>query len=156
MNILLTGGTGLLGGELLVTLARHPAVDHIHCLLRATDEEHARARIAGVFALHGDDFEPAMVTPVVGDLLDEGLPRLLDHALDRSGVRRRSPNGASCACCSGRFELYLRFMELGQVFDNTRLLHDTGIGWSTPAHAYIGRSLHHMDHIDLRSGALDP
>ena len=86
MNILLTGCTGLLGGELLVTLARHPAVDHIHCLLRATDEEHARARIAGVFALHGDDFDPAMVTPVVGDLLDERLPRLLGHALDGSGV----------------------------------------------------------------------
>lgn len=387
MNILLTGCTGLIGGELLVALNRHPAVDRIHCLIRATDEDHARARIRSVFALHGDDFDAATVTPVVGDLLDDGLSNVLRSALggtevdaivhtaaetsfspfknaevertnvtalerllrwacalpglrtflyvgtaaicgadrphrliqedesprdgarhlvrytdskargellvrtllgpDRALVVRPSiimgdsqgraprspvilwtmacvnelrlipvtadcaldivpvdyaaeaitrllfadrrndvyhvssgPEAATSTDALGRvlsahfdsppplrfvdasvlgdikrwlrngtgapgdglrdypdyidywtatfperrelrllfwaLELYLRFMELGQVFDNTRLLQDTGIDRSTPAHEYIGASMHHMDRIDLLSGALDP
>jgi len=52
---------------------------------------------------------------------------------------------------------YLGFMELGQVFDNTRLLTDVpSIKQSLPADVYISNCLTFIEKIDLLEGALNP
>ncbi len=50
---------------------------------------------------------------------------------------------------------YLDFVELGHIFDNTRLLEDTGIENSEPADVYIEKSLHFVENLDVLEGALD-
>jgi thioester reductase-like protein len=73
MNILLTGATGLVGGELLVTLAQREDVDKIYCLLRSASVEAAMERLENVFALHNDPFDADKIIPVLGNLFDEDL-----------------------------------------------------------------------------------
>jgi len=68
MNIFITGSTGFLGGELLVSLAKHKEVNKIYCLVRAISEEHAIIRLKHVFELHGDEFDPKKIIPVLGNL----------------------------------------------------------------------------------------
>lgn len=53
-------------------------------------------------------------------------------------------------------EPYLEFAELGQVFDNSKLLEDTGINIPEPAHSYIVRSAKYLANIDVFAGAIDP
>lgn len=53
-------------------------------------------------------------------------------------------------------EPYLRFINLGQIFDNQRLLEDTTIGVSPPAHEYVKQSIKYLEKIDIFEGALDP
>ncbi len=57
----------------------------------------------------------------------------------------------------GGLDPYIKFMELGQVFDNTRLL-EAGIGvtQSPPAHEYIKSSVHLLKDIDIFEAALEP
>jgi thioester reductase-like protein len=56
----------------------------------------------------------------------------------------------------GGLEPYLDFIELGQVFDNSKLLQDTNIGPPEPAHEYMKRSAHFLDKIDIFEAALAP
>jgi thioester reductase-like protein len=52
---------------------------------------------------------------------------------------------------------YIGFMELGQVFDNSRLLEENiGVIQSKPAHQYIKNSIHLLDEIDIFEAALEP
>jgi thioester reductase-like protein len=53
-------------------------------------------------------------------------------------------------------EPYLEFMELGQVFDNSKLLSDTGMKQPLPAHEYIKNSVKYLEKIDVFEGAVDP
>jgi nucleoside-diphosphate-sugar epimerase len=53
-------------------------------------------------------------------------------------------------------EPYFTFVELGQVFDNARLLADTALDQPEPAHSYIRRSRKYLQNIDVLRGALDP
>lgn len=53
-------------------------------------------------------------------------------------------------------EPYLEFMELGQIFDNSKLLADTGIKQPPPAHEYIKNSVEYIGNIDVFEGAVDP
>jgi thioester reductase-like protein len=53
-------------------------------------------------------------------------------------------------------EPYLEFMELGQVFDNSKLLADTGMKQPLPAHEYIKNSVKYLEKIDVFDGAVDP
>ena len=53
-------------------------------------------------------------------------------------------------------EPYLEFAELGQIFDSSKLLKDTGINNPEPAHAYISRSAKYLKNIDVFAGAIDP
>ncbi len=50
---------------------------------------------------------------------------------------------------------YLDFMELGHIFDNTRLLEDVDIENSEPVDVYIERSLHFVEKLDVVEGAID-
>jgi thioester reductase-like protein len=77
MNIFLTGSTGFLGGELLVDLARQKSVNKIYCLVRALSEEHAVLRLKHVFELHGDQFDPERIIPVLGNLGEHDLGNAL-------------------------------------------------------------------------------
>lgn len=53
-------------------------------------------------------------------------------------------------------EPYIGFMELGQIFDNTRLLEDTHMGPSIPAHEYMKTCGKHIESINIFEGAIDP
>ena len=53
-------------------------------------------------------------------------------------------------------EPYLDFMELGHIFDNSRLLEDVNIPAPTACHDYIVNSLEFMRTIDIFDGAIDP
>ncbi|MFI5164438.1 MAG: SDR family oxidoreductase, partial [Bacteroidia bacterium] len=56
----------------------------------------------------------------------------------------------------GGLEPYLYFIELGQIFDNSRLLQDTRRARPEPAHEYMKRSVHFLDNIDIFEAALEP
>jgi dTDP-4-dehydrorhamnose reductase len=52
---------------------------------------------------------------------------------------------------------YLDFIELGQVFDNARLLQDVSSAeQSVPAHEYINNCMHFIEKINILEGAIDP
>jgi len=51
---------------------------------------------------------------------------------------------------------YLEFAELGQRFDNTRIIQDLDISPSQPGHVYIHNCLHYIERINLLEGAIDP
>ncbi|MDD5571506.1 MAG: SDR family oxidoreductase [Bacteroidales bacterium] len=53
-------------------------------------------------------------------------------------------------------EPYLDFTELGQVFDNSRLMSDIKIGAPQPVHEYIKNSIKYFGNIDVFEGAIDP
>lgn len=52
-------------------------------------------------------------------------------------------------------EPYINFMELGQIFDNSRLLEDTNVGHSIPAHEYLKNCGKHIEAINIFEGAVD-
>lgn len=78
MNIFLTGATGLVGGELLVTLSKRKEVDKIYCLLRAKTYSDAVARLESVFELHDDEYDAERIIPVIGNLFDDNLTEALN------------------------------------------------------------------------------
>jgi thioester reductase-like protein len=73
MNLFLTGSSGFLGGELLVTLSKREDISRIFCLIRAKSQEDAIARLTKVFELHNDFYDKKKVIPVVGDLTNPEL-----------------------------------------------------------------------------------
>lgn len=77
MNIFLTGATGLVGGELLVTLSKRSEVKKIYCLLRSQNVEQATERLKKVFSLHGDVYNEEQIIPVLGNLFDDNLTETL-------------------------------------------------------------------------------
>jgi thioester reductase-like protein len=79
MNIFLTGATGLVGGELLVTLSKRSEVKKIYCLLRSATIEQATERLKKVFSLHGDVYNEEQIVPVLGNLFDDNLTETLKH-----------------------------------------------------------------------------
>ncbi len=86
MQIFLTGATGFLGGELLVELTKRNEVTKIFCMVRASNEVNAQARVAKIFELHGDYFDRKKVIPVIGDLTDENLEKRLTADDSIAGV----------------------------------------------------------------------
>lgn len=53
-------------------------------------------------------------------------------------------------------EPYIGFIELGHIFDNTRLLHDVDIKPPIPAHEYITNSIDYIKNINILEGAFEP
>lgn len=73
MNIFLTGATGFLGGELLITLSQRKEVQKIYCLVRAKSDDDANKRLKHIFDLHNDFFDTERIIPVVANLVDDNL-----------------------------------------------------------------------------------
>jgi len=86
MNIFLTGATGLVGGELLVTLSKREEVDKIYCLLRSQTHAEALTRLEQVFDLHDDQFDKSRIIPVLGNLFDDELTNSLKNNTDLNDV----------------------------------------------------------------------
>ena len=86
MNILLTGATGLVGGELLVTLSKRKEVDKIYCLLRSASYEVAMERLEKVFDLHDDYFDEQKIIPVLGNLFDDNLTDSLKNNTELNDI----------------------------------------------------------------------
>lgn len=72
-TIFLTGATGFLGGESLVSLSKDKRVEKIYCLIRAVNNEDAEKRLEKIFAFHDDYFDRKKVIPVAGDLSEESI-----------------------------------------------------------------------------------
>ena len=53
-------------------------------------------------------------------------------------------------------EPYIDFIELSQIFDNSRLLQDTGIKPPIAAHDYIINSMEYIKNINILEGAYEP
>lgn len=87
MDVFITGVTGFLGGELLTDLSKREDIDKIFCLVRASGEENAVARIKKVFDLHQDTFDSQRIIPVTGDLADPHLAENLKTDIRLNGVR---------------------------------------------------------------------
>jgi len=77
MNVFITGSTGFLGGEILVSLSKRKEINKIYCLVRAKNEVEAILRLDKVFSFHGDDFDRGKVFPVAGNLVDDNLAEQL-------------------------------------------------------------------------------
>jgi thioester reductase-like protein len=77
MNVFLTGATGFVGGELLVTLSKRSEITRIYCFIRSRTNEEAQVRIENIFKLHNDPYDPEKIVPVIGDLQNEDLTRYL-------------------------------------------------------------------------------
>ena len=77
MNVFITGSTGFLGGEILVSLSKRTEINKIYCLVRAQNEADAFLRLDKVFAFHGDFFDHNKVIPVIGNLVDPNLTKQL-------------------------------------------------------------------------------
>lgn len=97
MNIFLTGATGLVGGEFLVTLSKRSEVDKIYCLIRASNMDEANERLRQVFILHNDQYDPARIIPFIGDLFDDKLTASLAAALQNINVIIHSAANTSFA-----------------------------------------------------------
>jgi len=77
MNIFLTGCTGFLGGELLVSLSKRSEVNKVYCFIRPDSENDAMCRLKKVFNVHGDHFDEDKIIPVTGNLFDSHLTQSL-------------------------------------------------------------------------------
>jgi len=53
-------------------------------------------------------------------------------------------------------DAYWQFIDLGQRFDNARLLADTRIGTPEPAHNYLGRTAMYLGDLDPLEAAVNP
>ncbi|MFE7776305.1 thioester reductase domain-containing protein [Streptomyces sp. NPDC057445] len=89
-RILLTGATGFLGSHMLLDLLRHSDA-HVHCLVRAADEEAAVARLGEALQSHQLPWSSEIrrrVTVLPGDIrrphlgLSDDLWNALAHELD--------------------------------------------------------------------------
>ncbi|MFJ8632271.1 thioester reductase domain-containing protein [Streptomyces sp. NPDC093568] len=89
-RILLTGATGFLGSHMLLDLLRHSDA-HVHCLVRAADEEAAVARLGDALKGYGLPWSSEVrrrVTVLPGDLrqprlgLSDDVWNTLAHELD--------------------------------------------------------------------------
>jgi thioester reductase-like protein len=54
------------------------------------------------------------------------------------------------------FESYIDFVELGHIFDNSKLLADLDIEAPEPAHKYLEKTAGYIENINVYDGALDP
>ncbi|KUO05623.1 thioester reductase domain-containing protein [Streptomyces caeruleatus] len=89
-RVLLTGATGFLGSHMLLDLLRHSDA-HVHCLVRAADEEAATARLGEALKKYGLPWSSEVrrrVTMLPGDIrrprlgLSDDLWNTLAHELD--------------------------------------------------------------------------
>ena len=81
---------------------------------------------------------------------------LLDHSDYLDYLEKAFGDKQTLRILFAGLEPYLKFIELGQIFDNSRLLEDTNVGNPEPAHEYIKRSFKYLENIDVFEGALDP
>jgi thioester reductase-like protein len=81
MNIFLTGSTGFLGGELLVSLSKRKEINKVYCFIRSDNDQDALARVKKVFAVHGDFFDEKKIIPVAGNLFDPELTQSLSSKI---------------------------------------------------------------------------
>lgn len=77
MQLFITGVTGLVGGELLIRLAKNDQIDKIFCLVRADNELDAQNRVKDVFLVHNDFFPEQKIIGIPGDLGDDLLTQSL-------------------------------------------------------------------------------
>lgn len=89
-RVLLTGATGFLGSHMLLDLLRHSDA-HVHCLVRAADEEAATARLGEALKKYGLPWSSEVrrrITVLPGDIrrprlgLSDDLWNTLAHELD--------------------------------------------------------------------------
>ena len=73
MNVFLTGATGFVGGELLVTLSKRKEINKIYCFIRSPSLAEAFEKIGNIFSLHNDHYDKEKIIPIIGNLQDVQL-----------------------------------------------------------------------------------
>jgi nucleoside-diphosphate-sugar epimerase len=89
----------------------------------------------------GRRFEPKDELPICGPYLE--------HWTRSFGTPKRM------LAVVAALEPYFKFMDLGQIFDNTRLVRDTGLPGSEPAHVYGIAGMKHLADIDVVRSSRD-
>jgi len=87
MNLFLTGATGFLGGELLVTLSKRSDIKKIYCLVRSKSTDEANKRLKHVFELHNDKYEVEKIIPILANLSDDDLTNTLNTHKELSNIQ---------------------------------------------------------------------
>lgn len=88
--------------------------------------------------------------------LDEHDPFFAGNVAYFVHMKEKLGHNGNLRILLGALDAYYRFGNLGQVFDNARMIDDTGMSLPEPAHIYMGRSKHLLANIDVLEGALDP
>jgi thioester reductase-like protein len=137
VEIFLTGATGHLGGELLVTLAKARMVDRIHCLVRARGDVDVESRLQAVFDLHGDARDRDRVLAIKGDLFDPFLAAKLaaDPRLSRVSVVVHT------AADTSFFPMYARRIRETNIAGLGRLLEWAGRHSALRTFVYVGTAM---------------
>ncbi|MEV6823926.1 thioester reductase domain-containing protein [Amycolatopsis sp. NPDC051102] len=139
--VLLTGGTGFLGGHMIAELLRHGATEVV-CLVRGEDPaERLAANLAGY---DQDDVDPAKLTVLPGDLT---LPRF---GLDEAGFAALADRLDVIYHCAAHMNFILpyRVLRAPNVVGTTEILRLACTGRPTP--------VHYISTIDMRVGDVLP
>ncbi|MET8846901.1 thioester reductase domain-containing protein [Amycolatopsis sp. NPDC004625] len=140
-RVLLTGGTGFLGGHMIAELLRHGATEVV-CLVRG--EEPAERLAANLAGYDQDDVDPAKLTVLPGDLT---LPRF---GLDEAGFARLADRLDVIYHCAAHMNFILpyRVLRAPNVVGTTEILRLACTGRPTP--------VHYVSTIDMRVGDVLP
>jgi thioester reductase-like protein len=139
--VLLTGGTGFLGGHMIAELLRNGATE-IVCLVRG--ENPAERLAANLADYDQDDVDPAKLTILPGDLT---LPRF---GLDEAGFAELADRLDVIYHCAAHMNFILpyRVLRAPNVVGTTEILRLACTGRPTP--------VHYVSTIDMRVGDVLP
>ncbi|WP_194905559.1 thioester reductase domain-containing protein [Catenulispora rubra] len=139
--VLLTGGTGFLGGHMIAELLRNGATE-IVCLVRG--ENPAERLAANLADYDQDDVDPAKLTILPGDLT---LPRF---GLDEAGFAELADRLDIIYHCAAHMNFILpyRVLRAPNVVGTTEILRLACTGRPTP--------VHYVSTIDMRVGDVLP
>ncbi|MEY9911336.1 thioester reductase-like protein [Catenulispora sp. MAP12-49] len=140
-RVLLTGGTGFLGGHMIAELLRHGATE-IVCLVRG--ENPAERLAANLADYDQDDVDAAKLTILPGDLT---LPRF---GLDEAGFAELADRLDVIYHCAAHMNFILpyRVLRAPNVVGTTEILRLACTGRPTP--------VHYVSTIDMRVGDVLP
>ncbi|WP_103349447.1 thioester reductase domain-containing protein [Amycolatopsis sp. CA-128772] len=140
-RVLLTGGTGFLGGHMIAELLRHGATEVV-CLVRGEDP--AGRLAANLAGYDQDDVDPAKLTVLPGDLT---LPRF---GLDEAGFVALADRLDVIYHCAAHMNFILpyRVLRAPNVVGTTELLRLACTARPTP--------VHYVSTIDMRVGDVLP
>ncbi|MEV4050071.1 thioester reductase domain-containing protein [Amycolatopsis sp. NPDC049688] len=138
--VLLTGGTGFLGGHMIAELLRHGATEVV-CLVRGEDPAE---RLAANLAGYDQDVDAAKLTVLPGDLT---LPRF---GLDEAGFAELADRLDVIYHCAAHMNFILpyRVLRAPNVVGTTEILRLACTGRPTP--------VHYVSTIDMRVGDVLP
>ncbi|QNT91971.1 non-ribosomal peptide synthetase [Streptomyces griseofuscus] len=140
-RVFITGGTGFLGVHLIDRLLR-AGVEHLHCLVRTSDEAHGAARLAARMRRYGLDRKVAegRITVIPGDL------SAVRFGLDSTAWERLARDSDVIVHCGARVNLAYPYSALApDNVDGTRTVIEL-------AASHRLKPLHHISTVGVLAG----